>query len=86
MRGSDPKLKQAIGNVLNEIDGDLTTNGYTPSSDTEDALEKLDNVIIELDSPNDSPIDTGISTTQPEDSDDSSSNQPPKGFRNLDSE
>lgn len=50
MRNSDPRLKAAIGNVLNQVDSDLEVEGYIPSSDVVETLEVLDKVIIELDS------------------------------------
>lgn len=56
MRASDPKLKAAIGNVLNAIDSDLEIEGYNPSSEALDALDKLDKVIIDLDSIDDKTI------------------------------
>lgn len=73
MRKSDPKLKKAIGNVLNELDSDLNVQGYAASSDVEEALSNLDEVIIALDSV--------IDLDQPQQEDEN--RKPSKGFRDL---
>lgn len=43
---TDPKLKRAMLNVLNEIDSDLDEYGYETTESTDEAIEHLDNVLI----------------------------------------
>lgn len=49
MKSTNPELKKAITRVINSIDSDLDTEGYKQSSDVDEALDNLDQVLCELD-------------------------------------
>ena len=49
MIATHPDLKKAITKVLNSIDSDLDIMGYEQSSDVDDALKELDDVLSTID-------------------------------------